>query len=68
MCGAGEYVAFERIPGVYRMGVPTVVSALAVRDCADYCRNDTEPSSGGERVCQGEAQFFERSHTYTPRL
>lgn len=35
------------------MGIPTIVSTMDVSQCADHCRNNSEPTSGAFRLCQG---------------
>lgn len=44
------------------MGIPTIVSTMDVSQCAVHCRNNSEPSSGIARLCQG----FNYQDTSTP--
>ncbi|CAD5219322.1 unnamed protein product [Bursaphelenchus okinawaensis] len=51
-CGAAETAAFIRISRARLDGTPVVVST-AGHDltCAQYCRNNIEPTTGAQRVC-----------------
>lgn len=51
-CGSHETTAFVRIARARLSGTPVVVST-AGHDltCAQYCRNNIEPTTGAQRVC-----------------
>lgn len=51
-CGSHETAAFVRISRARLDGTPVVVST-AGHDltCAQYCRNNIEPTTGAQRVC-----------------
>ncbi|CAI2352398.1 unnamed protein product [Caenorhabditis sp. 36 PRJEB53466] len=51
-CSSHETTAFVRIPRARLDGTPVVIST-AGHDltCAQYCRNNIEPTTGAQRVC-----------------
>lgn len=51
-CGSHETTAFVRMARARLAGTPVVVST-AGHDltCAQYCRNNIEPTTGAQRVC-----------------
>lgn len=51
-CGSSETAAFVRISRARLDGTPVVVST-AGHDltCAQYCRNNIEPTTGAQRPC-----------------
>ena len=52
-CEFGALPAFIRVPQALIMGIPTLVRTSSVLSCAGFCRNNTEPSTGARRLCQG---------------
>lgn len=53
-CANGsERATFVRVPQAFVMGIPTIVSSAEMIDCAEFCRNNTEPLSGLPRPCKG---------------
>lgn len=52
-CPKGTTTTFIRIPKAAVTGTPSINSAVDLTTCAEHCRNNTEPTTGSQRSCQG---------------